>query len=181
MPGPVLLLDTYSLFFRAYYALPDMRTTRGEPTSAMYGFLALLFKLLREERPSGLALGLDVPEETFRRKRYAHYKAERTSVPDGLAAQFSRLHELLSILGAPVLYAPGFEADDVLATMARQFRERDQATTVVSGDRDLLQVAHGSVRVLFAGARGKQPTYYGESEVEERFGVLPRQLPSWVA
>src|SRR5262249_33246560 len=81
----------------------------------------------------------------------------------------------------PVLYAPGYEADDVLATMARRSRERDEAAIVVSGDRDLLQTAHGSVRVLFAGARGKKPTWYGEAEVLERFGVLPRPLPSDVA
>jgi DNA polymerase-1 len=181
MSGPALLLDTYSLFFRAYHALPDMRTTRGEPTSALYGFSSLLLKLLREEQPAGIALALDVPKETHRRKRYAEYKAQRGPVPDNLVVQLSRLHELLSLLEVPVLHAAGYEADDVLATMARELREQDQRTIIVSGDRDLLQTAHGSVRVLFAGARGKQPTYYGESEVEERFGVLPRQLPSWVA
>jgi DNA polymerase I len=181
MPSPGLLLDTYSLFFRAYHALPDMRTTRGEPTSALYGFVALLLKLLREERPSGLALALDVPEETHRRRRYPEYKAGRATIDDNLVVQLARLHELLTLLDVPVLYAPGYEADDVLATVARTMREREEPALVVSGDRDLLQVAHGSVRVLFAGARGKQPTSYGEAEVEERFGVLPRQLPSYVA
>jgi DNA polymerase-1 len=158
-----------------------MRTTRGEPTSALYGLLALLLKLLREERPSGLALALDVPQETFRRRRYPEYKAGRVAIADNLVVQLARLHELLTLLEVPVLYAPGYEADDVLATMARELREREEPAIVVSGDRDLLQVAHGSVRVLFAGARGKQPTSYGEAEVEDRFGVLPRQLPSWVA
>lgn len=181
MPGPALLFDTYSLFFRAYHALPDMRTTRGEPTSAIYGFIALLLKLLREERPSGLALALDVPEQTHRRRRYPEYKAGRAAIADSLVVQLARLHELLTLLDVPVLYAPGYEADDVLATLARATREHEEPALVVSGDRDLFQVAHGSVRVLFAGARGKQPTSYGEAEVEERFGVLPRQLPSWVA
>lgn len=181
MAGPALLLDTYSLFFRAYHALPDMRTTRGEPTAALYGFLVLLLKLLREERPHGIALALDVPEETHRRRRYPEYKAGRAAIADDLVTQLSRLHELLTLLEVPALYAPGHEADDVLATMARRSRERDEAAIVVSGDRDLLQVAHGSVRVLFAGARGKKPTWYGEAEVLERFGVLPRQLPSYVA
>jgi DNA polymerase-1 len=176
-----LLLDTYSLFFRAYHALPDMRTTRGEPTSGMYGFVALLFKLLREQRPEGLAFALDLPEQTHRRRRYAEYKAGRDAVPDLLLAQLSRLHEFLSILEVPVFFAPGYEADDVLATLAKALRDRNDAALVVSGDRDLLQVAHGTVKVLFVGARGKEATTYGQDEVKARFGVLPGQLPSWVA
>jgi DNA polymerase-1 len=179
--APALLLDTYSLFFRAYHALPDMRTTRGEPTAAMYGFLALFLKLLRERRPMSIAFALDVKEETFRRRRYAEYKAGRDAVPDRLLAQLSRLHELLSLLEVPVHYAPGYEADDVLATLARELRERDEPALVVSGDRDLLQVAHGSVNVLFAGARGKDAVLYGAAEVEARFGVAPQALPAWVA
>jgi DNA polymerase-1 len=98
-----------------------------------------------------------------------------------LVSQLTRLHELLSLLEVPVLYAPGYEADDVLATLARRLREEGAPALVVSGDRDLLQVAHGSVEVLFVGARGKPPTLYDEMGVERRFGVSPRQLPSWTA
>src|SRR5262249_42732921 len=160
---------TYSLFFRAYHALPDMRTTRGEATSATYGFVALLLKMLRERRPGGIAFALDLPETTRRRRRYAAYKAGRDAVPDSLLGQLARLHEFLSLLEVPVFFAPGYEADDVLATIAKALRDRQDAALVVSGDRDLLQVAHGTVKVLFVGARGKDATVYTEVEVENRF------------
>jgi DNA polymerase-1 len=179
--GPALLVDTYSVFFRAYHALPSMNTTSGEPTSALYGFSAALLKELREHHPTGLAFAVDAPQKTFRHEQYAPYKAGRDAVPEPLRAQFARLRELLAAFEVPVFRVPGVEADDLLATLARSLRERNTPALVLSGDRDLLQVARGSTRVVFLGARGQKPTLYDAERVERRFAVPPEQLPTWVA
>jgi DNA polymerase-1 len=179
--APALLIDTFSLFFRAHHALPPMSTRAGEPTSALYGFSSLLLKLLREQRGAALAFALDAPQATFRHESFDQYKAGRPATPSALAAQFGRLQELLDALGVPAFRCPGFEADDVLATLAEQARSSGQPALVVSGDRDMLQLAHGSVRVYFVGRRGKDALIYDRERVLERFGVAPEHLPSYVA
>jgi DNA polymerase I len=178
---PILLVDTYSLFFRAFHALPEMNTKAGEPTSALYGFCAVLLKELREQRPGGLAFAVDAPKKTFRHERYSAYKGSRDAAPSALVAQLGRLDELLRAFEAPVFCVPGFEADDILATLSHALRAEAAPVLVMSGDRDLLQLAHGSVEVLFLGARGQKPTRYDEAAVRERFGVAPIQLPAYVA
>jgi DNA polymerase-1 len=169
-----LLLDTNALFFRAHYALPPMNTSRGEPTSAIYGFSALLLKLLREERPAGLAFARDLPRPTFRHERYPAYKAGRPAVPDVLRPQWARLDALIAGLGVPALAGPGFEADDVLATMARRL---SCDVKIVTGDRDLFQVIGPRVQVIFVGARGQKAETLDEAAVTARYGVAPAQLP----
>lgn len=181
MAAPLLLFDTFSLFFRAHHALPPMSTRGGEPTAALYGFSALVLKLLRERNCSGLAFALDAPVATFRHEAFSEYKAGRAPTPSALATQFSRLSQLLACLHAPVLRVEGFEADDVLATLARKAREAARPALVVSGDRDLLQVARGSVQVYFVGRRGKDALLYDEAAVRERFGVPAERLPAYVA
>jgi DNA polymerase-1 len=178
---PALLLDTFGLFFRAFFALPPMSTSRGEPTSALYGFSSLLLKLLREHRGSELCFALDTGRPTFRHREFQPYKAGRAPTPTPLVEQLRRLDGLLEAVGAPILGVPGFEADDVLATLSSQLRAQGRPTLVVSGDRDLLQVARGSVRVHFVGRRGQEAVDYDEAAVRERFGVPPERLPSFVA
>jgi DNA polymerase-1 len=173
-----LLLDGLSLLFRAFYALPPMSTRAGEPTGALYGFSTLLLKLLREEEPSGVAIALDTPEPTFRHVAYESYKAGRAAAPDPLRSQLARFAELLDALGVPVHRAPGFEADDVLASLARGYRERGQRALVVTGDTDLLQVARRPIEVLFVGRRQKDHVRYDEAAVTERYGVPPERLPT---
>jgi DNA polymerase-1 len=160
MTAPVVLFDTLSIFFRAHHALPPMSTSRGEPTSALYGFFSLFLKIVRERNPSGLAFALDAPAKTFRHHQFEGYKANREKAGDGLLWQLARLGRLWPSLELPVFAAPGFEADDVLATLARELRASETPGVVVSGDRDLLQLARGSVTVLFTGARGKEPVLY---------------------
>ncbi len=179
--GPTVLFDALSIFFRAHHALPPMNTSRGEPTSALYGFCSLFLKIVRERNPAGLAFAVDAPEKTFRHGRYEAYKATRGAPPEGLYEQLERLEQFWSSLELPVYRVPGFEADDILATLARKLREAELPTLVVSGDRDLLQLARGSVEVLFTGARGKEAVVYDCHKVTARFGVAPEQLPSWSA
>jgi DNA polymerase-1 len=179
--APALLLDTFSLFFRAFFALPPMNTSRGEATNALYGFSALLLKLLREHPGAALCFALDTGRPTFRHREFLPYKAERAPTPTPLVEQLRRLEQLLERTGGVVLGSPGFEADDVLATVAADLREQRRPALVVSGDRDLLQLAHGSVQVHFVGRRGKDAVTYDEAGVRERFGVPPWRLPSFVA
>jgi len=179
--APALLIDTYSVFFRAFHALPAMNTKSGEPTSALYGLSSLVLKLLREKRGAALAFALDAPEATFRHDSFNAYKAGRPSTPSTLSAQFGRLRQLLDALDVPAFQCPGFEADDLLATLAKRARDTRAPALVVSGDRDLLQLARGSVRVHFVGRRGKDALVYDEAAVAARFGVAPERLPSYTA
>jgi DNA polymerase-1 len=173
----ILLLDTYSLLYRAFHALPPMSTRAGEPTGALYGFSTLLLKLLREQKPDGLAFAIDVGPSA-RRELFAGYKASRARMPDELRRQRERLGDLISALSVPCHGVPGFEADDVLATLAREI-EGD--VLIVSGDRDLLQTITERARVLFVGRRGQDHVLYDEAKVRERFGLAPSQLPSFAA
>ena len=157
-----------------------MSTSRGEATNALYGFSALLLKLLREHPGAELCFALDTGP-TFRHQEFQPYKAQRASAPTPLVEQLRRLDELLERVGAVAIGSRGFEADDVLATVAAELRAEGRAALVVSGDRDLLQLAHGSVQVQFVGRRGKDALTYDEKLVRERFGVPPWRLPSYVA
>lgn len=177
----VLLIDTNSLFFRAFHGLPPMNTSTGVPTSAVYGFSTLVLKLLREEQPHGIAFARDAPAATFRHVEYREYKAQRAPIPSSLAAQFSWLDRLLAALEVPTFSVPGFEADDVLATLARECREAGESVRVVTGDRDLFQTTAEGVDVLFVGRRQQKPIIYDLAAVEARFSVRPERLPSWMA
>ncbi len=176
----VLLLDTLSLLYRAHYALPPMTTRAGEPTSALYGLSTLLVKMLRERRPEGIAWALDSPGPTFRKQLFDGYKAGRPPVPPELKAQRARLDDLIDASGAPRFAADGFEADDVLVTLAREVSATHDVI-VVSGDRDLLQTVGERTRVLFVGARGQDHVLYDEAKLRARFGVAPSQLASLMA
>jgi len=158
-----------------------MSTSRGASTNALYGFSALLLKVLREHPGAELCFALDTGRPTFRHRDFQPYKAQRAPTPAPLVEQLKELDRLFERLAVPVLGSPGFEADDVLATVAARLRTEQRPTLVVSGDRDLLQLAHGTVRVHFVGQRGKDAVTYDEAAVRARFGVPPWRLPSFVA
>ena len=141
----------------------------------------LLLKLLREQTPRGLCFARDRSEPTFRHEQFAAYKAQRAPLPDPLVSQFELLDRLLEALGAPVFSVRGFEADDVIATLAHDFARDGEEVCVVSGDRDLFQVVRERVRVLFIGRRGQPHVLYDEAAIAKRFALTPEQLPSFVA
>ncbi|HTV17819.1 MAG TPA: 5'-3' exonuclease H3TH domain-containing protein [Polyangiaceae bacterium] len=181
-PRPLsLLVDTYSLFFRAHHALPPMNTQSGEPTSALYGFCAALIKELGQRRPLELAFAIDAPQRTFRHEAMPSYKGTRDATPAPIVAQMGRLRELLAAFGVPVFQVVGVEADDVLATLAARLSADGSQVLVMSGDRDLFQTTGGSVSVLFLGARGQKPKVVSAADVEERFSIPPSLLPTYVA
>jgi DNA polymerase-1 len=178
---PALLVDTYSLFFRAHHALPAMNTQSGEPTSALYGFSAALLSELARRPPALLAFAVDAPERTFRHERQASYKAHRDATPEPIVAQLGRLRELLAAFEVPVYRVAGVEADDVLATLAERLASAGADVLIMSGDRDLFQTVGEHVRVLFLGARGQKPTIMDAERVRQRFRVPPSRLPTYVA
>lgn len=177
----VVLFDTYSVVFRAFHALPPLSTSTGAPSSALYGFSSLVLKVLREQGPSELAFAVDGPSRTFRAERYPEYKAGRPRTPSALSQELERLPRLLEAFEVPVFCAPGFEADDVLATLARRIAGTGRQVLVVSGDRDLLQTAGERTRILFLGRRAQPAELYDATRVEARFGVSPTKLPAYVA
>jgi DNA polymerase-1 len=179
-PASILLFDAMALVYRSFFALPPMSTARGEPTSALYGFSTVVLKLLREERPRGCAVALDAPRATFRHQAFAGYKASRPPAPSPLSRQLARLPELLQALGFPSFTAPGFEADDVLATLSRALRGAERPL-VVTADLDALQCAVGRARVHVVGRGATAGRTYDEAAVWARFGVSPGELPDWKA
>jgi DNA polymerase I len=175
------LFDVYSLVFRAFHALPPMNTTAGLPTSALYGFCSLLLKVLREQKPRGAAFAVDAPARTFRRERFEEYKAGRARAPSDLVRQLERLPEIYAGFGFPAFCVPGFEADDVLATLAGRLHSQEKSVLIVSGDRDMLQLVNERAQVWFAGARGKEAMLFDPAAIVERFGLGPEKLPSYAA
>ena len=136
----MLLLDGHSLAYRAFFALPpeNFSTTTGQPTNAVYGFTAMLINVLRDERPTHVAVAFDRGEPTFRHEQYVEYKANRRETPEDFRSQLSLIFEVLDALGIPRLSAAGFEADDIIATLTVAATEAGMDVLIVSGDRDNL-------------------------------------------
>ncbi len=176
MGQKVLLVDGHSLFHRAYHALPPLSTSDGQPTNAVYGFLQMLMALLEEEEPDYAAVALDAPGPTFRDEIYDQYKAQRPPTDEALKAQMPLLDALLEALGLSGIALQGYEADDVIGTLARRAASEGHEVTIVTGDRDLLQLVGENVEVV-ATLRGITETRrYGPDEVREEYGLEPDQL-----
>src|SRR5215475_13276770 len=138
----LLLLDGHSLAYRAFFALPveNFATTTGLPTNAVYGFTAMLINVLRDQQQTSVAVAFDRSEPTFRHEKYVEYKAGRTKAPDEFRSQISLIFEVLDALGIRLLSASGFEADDIIATLATEAEQDGEDVLIVSGDRDTFQL-----------------------------------------
>ncbi|MDH5504435.1 MAG: DNA polymerase I [Acidimicrobiia bacterium] len=176
------LLDGHSLAYRAFYALPEeLATTSGQVTNAAYGFMRMLVKLLGDHHPDRLAVTWDVGRSTFRTEEFAEYKAQRESAPDHFKSQLPLIDELLEALGIKQFRAPGFEADDVIATLVRKGVEEGFDVLVVTGDRDSFQLVNDHVRVVYT-RRGISDVVMATSEwIEGKYGVRPDQYVEYAA
>jgi DNA polymerase-1 len=179
----LMLLDGNSLAFRAFYALPaeNFKTQGGLTTNAVYGFTAMLINLLRDEQPSHIAAAFDVSRQTFRLEKYPEYKAGRSATPDEFRGQIDITKEVLGALGITVLAEPGFEADDVLATLATQAEDAGYQVLVVTGDRDSLQLVSDDVTVLYPRKGVSELTRFTPEAVLEKYGLTPQQYPDFAA
>lgn len=178
-----MLLDGNSLAFRAFYALPaeNFKTRGGLTTNAVYGFTAMLINLLRDEAPTHIAAAFDVSRQTFRSERYPEYKANRSATPDEFHGQIDITKEVLNALGITVLSEQGFEADDLIATLATQAENEGYRVLVVSGDRDSLQLVSDDVTVLYPRKGVSELTRFTPEAVVEKYGLTPTQYPDFAA
>ncbi len=172
----VYLVDGSAQVHRAYFAIRALTTRRGLPTGATYGFTTMLRKLYQDENPPFVAMSFDLPGPTFRHAAYALYKAHRPKMDEDLSVQLPYIRRVCDAFGVPVIEAPGFEADDVIATLTRQALGRGMSVVVVSGDKDLLQLVGPRVTVLNPGREGAGSTRYDAKRVEEKFGVPPERV-----
>ncbi|HEX2318852.1 MAG TPA: DNA polymerase I [Streptosporangiaceae bacterium] len=179
----LLLLDGHSLAYRAFFALPaeNFATTTGQPTNAVYGFTAMLINVLRDEQPSHIAVAFDRSEPTFRHEQYVEYKANRRETPTDFKGQLSLIFEVLDALGVPRLSLAGYEADDLIATLATQASERGMDVLIVSGDRDVLQLVNDHVTVLMTRRGISDMTRFTPAAVEDKYGLTPAQYPDYAA
>jgi DNA polymerase-1 len=179
----LMLLDGNSLAYRAFYALPaeNFKTQGGLTTNAVYGFTAMLINLLRDESPTHIAAAFDVSRQTFRSERYPEYKANRSSAPDEFHGQIDVTKEVLAALGITVLAEVGFEADDLIATLATQAEKEGYRVLVVTGDRDALQLVSDDVTVLYPRKGVSELTRFTPDAVVEKYGLTPTQYPDFAA
>ncbi|MHC1698577.1 MAG: RNase H family protein [Geobacteraceae bacterium] len=170
----LFLLDGSSYIYRAYYGVRDLATSGGMPANAVFGFTRMLLALMQEHSPEYLAVVFDRPrEETFRRELYPAYKANRDAMPEDLVPQVPYIRKVLQALNIPALEAPGFEADDVIATLARRTAAEGFRVTVVTGDKDLMQIVGERICLLDT----MKDCCSGPQQVLERFGVPPERVP----
>ena len=171
----LMLIDGNALVHRAYHALPPLSGPSGEPTNAVFGFTSMLLKALAEQKPTHVVVAFDVGR-TFRHERFAAYKATRAKMAEDLAVQFRRVRQVVDAFGIAHVGVPGFEADDVLGTLARQAHERGMETLIVTGDTDALQLVRPDVKVLTSGRRFADTVLYDPQAVQGRYGLRPEQL-----
>ena len=180
-PQKLVVIDGHALAYRAFFALPaDLATSRGEPTNAVFGFASMLLNVLRDEKPDYLAVAFDIGR-TFRHEEYKEYKANRAEMPDELRSQFQRINELLAALDIPIYSAPNFEADDVLAALARQAEAQGLETLIVTGDTDTFQLVGPHVRVITPGRSFRDTVVYDEKAIHARYGLEPWQMIDYKA
>ena len=180
----LMLLDGNSLVYRAFHALSDadMRNSNGYPTGAIYGFLTMLFTLLSDHKPDGLVVAFDLPHPTFRHERVETYKAGRAKTPDDLLEQFPKIKDILPSMGIHTIELQGYEADDILATLATQAREAKIETIVITGDRDSYQLVEDPyVKVLYNRRGVSDYILFDEEGIRERTGVAPIDYVKYAA
>jgi DNA polymerase-1 len=179
----LMLLDGNSLTYRAFFALPtDLATASGQVTNAVYGFTSMLVNLIKDHKPDYLAVAFDRPEPTFRHELVEGYKATRSAAPDILRQQMGLVRQLVETMRVPVVEAPGYEADDVLATLATRAAAEGDDVIVVTGDRDTYQLVQDPhLKVLYNRRGVSDYALYDEAGILERTGVTPAQYPDFAS
>lgn len=178
MQKKVMLVDGNSIINRAYYGVPLLSNAEGKYTNAVYGFFNILFKLIDEDKPDYLAIAFDLKAPTFRHKKFDGYKGTRHAMPDELAQQMPMLKELLSALNIKQYAVEGFEADDILGTLSKKAEDMGFEAVIVSGDRDLLQLASNSLKIRIPKTKGGKTEIedYFQKDVIEKYGVTPTEF-----
>lgn len=177
----LILIDANALVHRAFHALPPLTTRKGELTNAVYGFSSVLIRVINELKPDYMAAAFDLAAPTFRHIEYEDYKAKRPKAPDELYAQIPRTKEVLNAFGIPVLEKQGFEADDIIGTMAKRYAHKEIDILIITGDLDTLQLIDKNIRVYTPKKGLSDTVIYGEKEVENRYGLKVSQMIDYKA
>ncbi|MER7411949.1 MULTISPECIES: DNA polymerase I [Streptomyces] len=179
----LLLMDGHSLAYRAFFALPaeNFTTVTGQPTNAIYGFTSMLANTLRDEEPTHFAVAFDVSRKTWRSEQYSEYKANRSKSPDEFKGQVELIGELLDAMQVRRYAVDGFEADDVIATLATQAEAEGFQVSIVTGDRDTFQLVTDNITVLYPTKGVSELTRFTPEKIEERYGLTPQQYPDYAA
>ncbi len=177
----LVLLDAHAILHRAFHALPDFASPKGEPTGALYGLVAMLLKLVGDLNPTHIIACFDLPEPTYRHDAFEGYKAKRIKTDDALVAQIERSRDVFQAFGIPIIEHKGFEADDMLGTLAEQAKKRkDLEVVIASGDMDTLQLIDGKKVTVYTLRKGiKDTVLYDEKAVKERYGFGPELIPDY--
>lgn len=168
----LFLIDGSAYIFRAFFAIPPLTNAGGLPTNAIFGFTNILLKFLKQYRPAYVAVALDAGRLTFRNEMYADYKGNRPEAPADLIPQFPYFRKVLDALNLPLLELPGYEADDIIATLCERLANQGCELVVVSSDKDLMQLVTDGIKLLDSA----KDRWIGTDEVREKFGVTPEQI-----
>ena len=176
--GKLVLIDGNAILHRAFHALPPLTTKRGEPINAVYGLVSMLLRVIQDLKPTHIAVCFDEKEPTFRHKAFPGYQAQRPHMADELSGQFEKARKFLEAVGIPIYSKSGYEADDVIGTLADKFKEE---VVIVTGDRDILQLVDDRVKVYMPIAGLSSAKLMGEPEVVEKMGIPPSQIDDYKA
>jgi DNA polymerase-1 len=177
----LILVDSNALIHRSFHAIPPLNTRSGELVNAVYGFCSILLRVISELKPDYIAAAFDLPAPTFRHIEYKEYKATRPKTPDELCNQIPRAKQVLQELNIPILEKEGFEADDIIGTMAKRIGKDGVEVLIITGDLDTLQLVDKNIRI-YTPKKGLGDTIiYGEKEVEERYGLKVNQMIDYKA
>ena len=179
----LVLVDGNAILHRAYHALPPLTDPNGTIVNAVYGFTTMLLRLFGDLKPTHLAVAFDRAKPTFRKELYKEYQATRPKMDDELVGQIPKVHSVIAAMGIPIFEMDGFEADDVIGTIAAQAKKHDiDQVIIVTGDRDILQLAEDEKVLIYMPTKGlTEARLYGEKETMERMGVTPEQIPDFKA
>lgn len=180
MEKKLIVIDSHSLLYRAFHALPPLTNSKGQPTGAVYGFLLTLFKAVKDLQANYVVACFDTKKPTFRHEQFEEYKIHRPAAPEGIIPQFSLMKEVLQAFNIPVFEKEGYEADDLVATIAKK-AEKEAEVYILSGDLDNLQLLSDTIKLYTLGKGIKDYILYDEDKVIERFGVKPSQMNDFKA
>ncbi|MBI5753846.1 hypothetical protein HZA40_01735 [Candidatus Peregrinibacteria bacterium] len=172
----LILIDGNAIIHRSFHAIPPFRTSKGELVNAVYGFASILLNILNKEQPDYIAVAFDLKGPTFRHHEYKEYKATRVKAPDELYAQIPRIHNVVKAFQIPIYTKEGFEADDILGTLAKQADGKNLNTFIVTGDMDTLQLVNEKTKILANAQKWSEPIVYDIAKVMGRYGLQPSQI-----
>jgi DNA polymerase-1 len=177
----LILIDGNAILHRAFHALPPLTTKRGEPINAVYGFISMLLRVIQDLKPTHIAVAFDRKEPTFRHEEYEHYQAHRPEMDKRLIPQFDDARRVINAFGIPIYDQAGFEADDVIGTLAKQAEKKIKEVVIVTGDKDILQLVNNKTRVYLPIRGLSDAKLMGKEEVVEKLGVKPDQVDDYKA